>query len=81
MLLTPARFRQMETQYDEAIDYWDDSPFRMLSTAPIITEVSSTEPANAGGRIYFNTSSSEEYYYVSNGTSWMNITDIMQEAP
>ena len=81
MLLTPARFRQMETQYDAVINYWDANPFRMLSSAAFVTEVTTTEPANQEGRIYFNASSSEDSFYVSNGTSWMNITDIMQEVP
>ena len=75
MLLTPARFRLMETQYDEVIDYWDDLPFRMLSTAPIITEVSSTEPANAEGRIYFNSSSSENTFYISDSATWIDLME------
>ena len=81
MLLTPARFRQMETQHDEVLNYWGINPFRMLSSSPLITEVSSTEPANEAGRIYFNESTDEYNYYVSNGTSWADITELMQEAP
>ena len=72
-LLTPARFNQMETQYDEVISYWTTNPFRMDGGDPLITEVLSTAPTHGAGRIYHN--STDGKLYVSDGAAWIDLRE------
>ena len=73
-LLTPIRFNQMETQYDEVIGYWTANPFR-LSTGVLLAEILSDAPTHANGRTYFNTTNNT--LYVSNGTTWIDIMEVV----
>ena len=76
-LLTPARFNQMETQYDEVVSYWGTTgSFMVQTTAEIRVEVSSSEPSPAAGRIYFNSSTDELKLYVSDGSTWEAINEL-----
>ena len=71
-LLTPARFRQMETQYDEVKSYWVTNPFRM-ENEPLVAEVLSTAPTHGAGRLYQN--STDGKLYVSDGAAWIDLTE------
>jgi hypothetical protein len=72
-LLTPARFRQMETQYDSVISYWVTNSFRMLHTQLLRARVLSSAPAHKSGRVYFNSTSNK--MLLSTGTNWFELGD------
>ena len=67
-LLTPARFRQMETQYEKVIEYWKGNSFKALTNKKLRVEVLASAPSHAEGRIYFDSGDNE--VKVSDGTAW-----------
>ena len=70
ILITPARLRHMETQYEEAIDE-TAGPMRTDTTEPLTAEKLATEPTGAEARIYFNTDTGQLWGY--DGASWKEL--------
>jgi len=66
-LITPARLRHIETQYDKAADYIDQN-MRQATNKALRAQVATSAPAGATGRFYFNSSDGKIYGY--NGTNW-----------
>ena len=73
-LLTPIEFNNLETQYDEITAFFTATPWRMMSSEVLITEVSSAPSTHAPGRLYFNTDTTK--MYVSDGTSWIDLMEV-----
>ena len=67
-LITPARLRHMETQYEKALQEASE-PMRTDTAVTLKAEILSAEPAGTAGRIHFNTST---------GQLW-GFTDAWQE--
>lgn len=72
-LLTPARFRHMETQYDEVLAYWVTNSFRIATSAEFRPEILSSAPAHASARNYLN--STDTHIHVSDGSAWINLSE------
>lgn len=66
-LITTARLRNLETQYEKAlID-------ARVANNPLLAEVDSSAPAGVAGQIYYDTT--DEALYGHDGTSWIRIAD------
>jgi hypothetical protein len=73
-LLTPARFRQMETQYDEVIAYWATNSFRLLTGEELVVEVVDFDvavPTATIGRLVFDEDSGA--LQVADGSNWIDL--------
>jgi hypothetical protein len=73
-LLTPARFRQMETQYDEVIAYWATNSFRLLTGEELVVEVVDFHidiPDEDMGRLVFDESTGT--LWVADGSDWIDL--------
>ncbi len=75
-LLTPARFRQMETQYDTIIAKWLDpaTSFRTNTGEEFIPEVLAEAPAHGAGKLYVNTTGNN--LYISDGAAFINLSEF-----
>jgi len=69
--ITPARLRNLETQYDEVIAYWEANPFRLLAGEPLAVETAASAPSHGAGRIYYNSTSGE--LIISDGAEWVKL--------
>ena len=75
-LITPVLFDNMETQYTEVLAHWTTQSFRIESGSTFVVEVSATEPEHAAGRIYFDSSTDDLSFYISDGTSWIKLNGV-----
>ncbi len=69
-LITPARLRHMETQYEEAIAE-TAGPMRTDTSETLTAEKLATEPTGAEARIYFNTTTGQLWGH--DGTAWQEV--------
>lgn len=67
IMLTPAKLRHMETQYEKAAAYIN-SNMRQANNKALRAEVAASAPTGAGGRFYFNSTDGKMYGH--DGTSW-----------
>ena len=66
-LITAARLRHIDSQYDEAAAYINQN-LRQANNKALRAQVAASAPAGATGRFYFNSTDGKMYGY--NGTSW-----------
>jgi hypothetical protein len=75
--ITPARLRNLETQYDEVIAEWETNPIRTLVNQALAVEVLASAPSHAVGRIYLN--STDKELYISDGSAWIELSENAEE--
>ncbi len=73
-LLTPARFRHMETQYDAVISYQQTNSFRIQTGEELVAEIIDfhvDSPTAHAGRLIFDIDSGNLWF--GDGATWVEL--------